>query len=46
MKARGEKKREKKGKRGPVCLTSFAGELKAALHWKPKGSFGPGVLSL
>lgn len=37
-----KKKKKKRGKRGLVCLTSFAGELKAALHWKPKSSSGGG----
>lgn len=48
MKARGEKRKNKNKtrRRGLVCLTSFEGKLKAALPWKPKGSFGVGVSSV
>lgn len=42
-----KEKEDKKGeKRGLVSLTSFAGELEAALHQKTKTSSGEGVADL
>lgn len=38
-----ERKRRQKGeKRGLVSLTSFAGELEAALHWEKKATSAGG----